>query len=211
MKTKLYKIIIKLILKLHNFSYKLSSFFSSKIEQGLHPKHRLMNYHKFFVDNINSGDTVLDIGCGNGALTFDIAKKAREAAGIDLNEKNIEIARKKFSATNIKYIAGDALKNLPNEKFDVIILSNVLEHIENRIEFLNKIKNLCPKILIRAPMINRDWITLYKKELGLEYKLDKTHFVEYTLESFQEEIATAGLKIKNYSIQFGEIWAAITL
>jgi len=53
-----------------------------------------------------------------------------------------------------------------------------LEHIENRIEFLNKIKNLAPKILIRVPMINRDWITLYKKELGMEWRLDKTHYID---------------------------------
>jgi len=36
-----------------------------------------MNYHKFFLDNINQGDVVLDIGCGNGALSFDIAKRAK--------------------------------------------------------------------------------------------------------------------------------------
>jgi len=67
-------------------------------------------------------------------------------------------------------------------------LSNILEHIENRVKFLNKIKNLAPKILIRVPMINRDWITLYKKELGVEWRLDKTHYIEYTLESFEKEL-----------------------
>jgi len=48
-----------------------------------------------------------------------------------------------------------------------------------------------------------------KKELGLEYRLDKTHFIEYTLESFQKELEKAGFKIYNYNIQFGEIWAII--
>lgn len=210
MKTKFYKIIIKLVLILHNFSYKLSSFFPNKIEQGLHPKHRLMNYHKFFLNNINQGDMVLDIGCGNGFLTFDIAKKAKEVVGIDIEKKNIKFAKQKFSAANIKYIAGDILKNFPDKKFDVIILSNVLEHIDNRTGFLNKIKSHGSKILIRVPMINRDWITLYKKELGVEWRLDKTHFTEYTLESFQKEIENVGLKIKDYSIQFGEIWAVVT-
>ena len=84
-----------------------------------------------------------------------------------------------------------------------------MEHIENRIEFLNKIKNLAPKILIRVPMINRDWITLYKKELGIEWRLDKTHYIEYTLESFKKELEKAGLNLEKYSIQFGEIWAVV--
>ena len=205
----IYKIIIKPILNLHTLLYGLSGFFSVKAEGGLHPKHRLMNYHKFFVDNVEFQDVVLDIGCGNGALTFDIAQKAAEVVGIDLNRKNIEFAEEKFSAPNIKYIIGDALKNLPDRKFDVIILSNVLEHIEDRVGFLKKVKGKGSKILIRVPMINRDWITLYKKELGLEWRLDKGHFTEYTLESFEKELEKAGLRIHNYSIQFGEIWAIV--
>jgi hypothetical protein len=58
-------------------------------------------------------------------------------------------------------------------------------------------------------MINRDWIVLYKKELGLAYMSDPTHHIEYTLETFIEELHKADLELKNYSIQFGEIWANI--
>lgn len=210
MKNKIYKILVKFTLWLHNFSYKLSSRFAIKVEgEGLHPKHRLMEYHNFFVDNINSNDIVLDIGCGNGALTYDVAKKAKKVIGIDLNKNNIAIAKEKYSALKIEYIVGDVTRDLPNKKFDVIILSNVLEHIENRVEFLENIKKMAPKILIRVPMINRDWITLYKKEIGVKWRLDPTHFTEYTLESFQEELKDAGLNLKKYKIQFGEIWAVV--
>ncbi|MBU2544899.1 class I SAM-dependent methyltransferase [Patescibacteria group bacterium] len=205
----IHKIIVKIILRLHTFLYGWAGFFSVKAEGGIHPKHRLTNYHKFFVDNIKSNDSVLDIGCGKGELTFDLAQKAKNVVGIDFNEKSIDLAKNKFSAFNIKYILGNVTEDLPCEKFDVLILSNVLEHIENRVEFLNKIKRLGDKILIRVPMINRDWITLYKKELGLEWRLDGGHFTEYTLESFKKEIEEAGLIIQDYSIQFSEIWAVI--
>ena len=209
MKNKIYKNLVRLALELHNFSYKLASQLAIRAEGGLHPKHRLMNYHKFFVDNITESDTVLDVGCGNGALSYDIAKKAKKIIGIDLNKENIKTAKKKYSAINIEYIIGDATKDLPNQKFDAVILSNVLEHIERRTDFLRKIKKLAPKILIRVPMLDRDWITLYKKELNIEWRLDNTHFIEYTLESFQEELQKAEVKIEKYSIQFGEIWAII--
>ena len=109
MKNKIYKILTKLALKLHNLSYELSTKFAIKTEGGLHPKHRLMNYHKFFVDNVNPNDTVLDIGCGNGALTFDIAKKVKKIIAIDINQENIKVAKKKYSASNIEYLIGDAL------------------------------------------------------------------------------------------------------
>lgn len=208
-KQETYKTLAKLALKLHNFSYKLATKLSIKAEGGLHPKHRLMKYHKFFVDNIAPGETVLDIGCGNGALSHDLSKKAEKIVGIDLNEENIKLAKKDFSAPNIEYLVGDATKSLPGRKFDTIILSNVLEHIENRVDFLKRIKDLAPGILIRVPMINREWITLYKKELKVEWRLDQTHYTEYTLELLKEELQEAGLRIDEFSIQFGEIWAVV--
>ncbi len=199
---------LKIILNTHSFSYRLAGSLAQKIEKdGLHPKHRLMNYHKFFVDNVSENNAVLDIGCGNGALTYDVAKKAKKVVGIDLNERNISYAKRKFSGTNIEYVCGDALTDLPNDEFDAILLSNVLEHIEKRVEFLSSIKEKAPRFLIRVPMLNRSWIDLYKKELGLEYRLDKTHFIEYTFEGFKEELDKVGLALLNYSIQFGEIWA----
>ena len=53
-------------------------------------------------------------------------------------------------------------------------------------------------------MINRSWLPLYKKSLGLEYRLDWGHFIEYTLETFQNEIKDSGLKSISYDIQFGK-------
>ena len=245
--------IVKLFLWLHSFSYRVVGFLASKAEGGIHPKHRLMDYHRFFVDNVEEGDVVLDVGCGNGALTHDIAKKAWWVVGIDLNKKNIAFAKKRYLWGNIDFICGDATKDLPlldtqleaflmpnirdkgggsvvyvyreedishlygdglrelvgKKPFDVITLSNVLEHIENRVEFLKRMKKKASTLLIRVPMVNRDWITLYKKELGMRYYGDKGHFTEYTFDGFERELEEAGLKIDRYSIQFGEIWAVV--
>lgn len=200
-------ILVRLALQLHSFSYKIASKLAIMAESGLHPKHRLMNYHQFFLDHISPTDSVLDIGCGNGALAFDLAKKAKTVVGIDTNEKNRVAWETRFARENLTYQIADATTLASAETFDVVVLSNVLEHIEHRVDFLKRIKHLAPLFLIRVPMINRDWITLYKKELGLEYRLDKTHFTEYTLKSFRDELATAGFALKEYSIQFGEIWA----
>lgn len=205
----MYKFLVKLTLNLHSFSYKLASALAIKVENDLHPKHRLMNYHQFFLNHIAQGDRVLDIGCGNGALAFDLAQKAKEVVAIDLVPENIKVAEKRFAKSNITYQVADATTFSHHQTFDVVVLSNVLEHIEHRIDFLKKIKHLASKFLIRVPMLNRDWITLYKKELRVEYRLDKTHFTEYTLKSFKNELTASELSLEDYSIQFGEIWAVI--
>lgn len=211
MKSKLFYLIpAKLTLMLHNFAYRLSTRFAVKAEGGLHPKHRIMNYHKFFIENIKGGESVLDIGCGRGELAFDLARKAGKVVAIDKNKPNIRAAQKNYSARNIEYLFGDVVRYGFGKKFDVVVLSNVLEHIEDREELLKKVKDISPKILIRVPMINRDWITLYKKENRIEWRLDKTHFTEYTLDSFKSELRRANLRMEEYSIQFGEIWGVAT-
>ncbi|MFH0740186.1 MAG: class I SAM-dependent methyltransferase [bacterium] len=205
----MWKILAKGALILHNMAYRASSILAIKAEGGLHPKHRLINYHQFFLDNIEKGSVVLDIGCSSGNLAFDLAKKASRVVGIDLNKNYLNKAKKNKQAQNIDYILGDATTYEFKEKFDFIVLSNVLEHIEKRKEFLEKIKSLANKFLIRVPILDRDWITLYKKEMGVEYRLDRGHFVEYTKDSFEKEMRDAGLKIEKFSINFGEILCVI--
>lgn len=207
MKEKIFKKLAALSLRLDNWLYKLTSFFSIKAEGGIHPKHRLIGYHNFFLRNISPSQSVLDVGCGNGALARDLAAKAGRVLGIDKEEKKIEEARKNFRRPNLEYAVGDATSFSFEKNFDVVVLSNVLEHIEDRVDFLKKIKKISPKILIRVPMFDRDWRTAYKKELGVSWKSDRTHFTEYTEESFRKELEEAGLEIISLSVRWGEIWA----
>ncbi|MFA4846205.1 MAG: methyltransferase domain-containing protein, partial [Patescibacteria group bacterium] len=104
----MYTLLVRLSLGLHNLSYKLASKFAIKAEGGLHPKHRLMNYHQFFLDHISPNDSVLDIGCGNGALAFDLAKKAKRVVGIDLNPKHEDSWQGRFASQNLTYKIADA-------------------------------------------------------------------------------------------------------
>ncbi len=209
MKKLFYKFCAKNILRFDGFYQKVLNFLAIKENAGIHPKHELTRYCDFFLANIRESDSVLDIGCGIGYVTDQAARKAKRVMGVDNDEKYLAIAKKKFRRENLKFILTDATTHQFSEKFDAVILSNVLEHIENRVKFLSDIKNLAPKILIRVPMINRDWLPLYKKQLGLFYFCDETHFTEYTLETFKKEMDEAGLNVEKYSIQFGEIWAVI--
>jgi len=179
-------------------------------DQGLHVKHRLTRYHDFFVHRIHPGERVLDVGCGNGAVAYDVADKAGAwVVGMDLEPANIALARGRFSHVRVDYLQGDVLVCLPPEPFDVVILSNILEHLPDRPEFLKKLVAVTkPKrLLIRVPLFEREWQVPLRQELGLEWRSDTTHETEYTLESFASEIAAAHLLISHLEVRWGEIWA----
>jgi len=131
--------------------------------------------------------------------------------GIELNKSNVKFACEHYQHPNLVFIHGDALKNIPEEKFDAVILSNVLEHIEYRVEFLKKIVELIhPKrLLIRVPQYDRDWRIPLKDELGVDSQLDKTHFIEYTRERFLEELSLANLQPTHMEFRWGEIWSVV--
>jgi SAM-dependent methyltransferase len=221
----LFRIIIKLpfpaflirqVLILHSFCYKLVGPLASRIEKNAHPKHRLMGYKEWFLGNIAAGDIVLDVGSNTGMMAELLSRKAKFVYGIEIVPGYVDEALTNRQEKNIQYICADATTFDYREcrPIDIVVLSNVLEHIENRHLFLNKlITQICwsdsssRTLLIRVPMIDRDWITLYKKELRLEYRLDATHFIEYTYEQFEQEMIRSGIEIKSHQVRFGEIYA----
>lgn len=206
--------IVKAALHIHNLSYHLSGQYSQRLEpDGLHPKHRLMKYHDWFKARVKPQWHVLDVGCGNGAFAFDLKDACSRVTAIDINGDNIAKARKQFAKEGITYICGDATTYRFEEAFDAIVLSNVLEHIEDRVGFLKSLYapyNLSPPtLLLRVPLLTRDWITLYKKEQGVEWRLDATHFTEYTTESLLDELRRADLLVESQTIQFGEFYGVV--
>lgn len=201
---------MRFLLRLDTALYGLEGKASVAYGNGVHTKHRHMGYHDFFVSRIDRGASVLDVGCGNGALAYDLAdKQGARVTGIDMNEVQIQFARQHFNHPQITYLVGDALQKLPSGSFDTVVLSNVLEHVSDRVVFLKKIILTAQpgQVLIRVPLFERDWRVPLKKELGLEWRLDATHATEYTQESFAEEMTSAGLGISHQELRWGELWA----
>jgi len=189
--------------------YDISGAQACRYGNGVHTKHRHTGYHDFFVKRLAAGDKVIDIGCGDGSLTFDMADRAgAHVTGIELSEASYRKALERSGHSRVRYLHGDALTDLPGESFDVAVLSNVLEHIEERVGFLQSVrKALSPaRFLIRVPAYDRDWRVPLMQELGMDYRLDKTHHIEYTRESFSNELARAGLQIDHMEFRWGEIW-----
>ncbi len=200
------------LLTLDSLLYRITSTKSIEYNGGSHVKHRLTGYHDFFVNRIQPGERVIDIGCGRGEVAYNIVSKAGGVVtGIDQNKNYLAYAKEAFKHSNIEFVLGNVLEFLPAQTYNTAIMSNVLEHIENRSAFLDKVnKQIQPKrFLFRVPMFNRDWRVPLRKELGLPYFLDDTHYIEYTQESFEQEMKAAGLRIAHMEIRWGEIWAEV--
>lgn len=212
-KSPIRKPLLSLSIFLHNISYSMIKIFLTKPNEKNQPKHNIVNYFKFFVDNIKENDTVLDIGCAEGYLAYELSKKCKKVVGIEILDKKIQIANTRFAKDNLIYVVGDATKYDYSEfkikKFDKIVLSNVLEHIKFRVKFLKSLSKLSDIILIRVPLITRDWLSVYKKMNGYNYKLDPTHYTEYTLEQIHDELDKAGFKVESYNINFGEFYGVV--
>ena len=210
------KITIRILLCMHSFCYKWSGFMASQLNNGRHPKHEIMKYKEWFQSNIVSNWTILDIGSNDGALPALLSEKAAFVYGIEISPQNIAKAKHYNSKLNIQYFCADAtvFNYKECQPIHCITLSNVLEHIENRVSFLKSlVQNVNwadkkdKRFLIRVPMINREWIVLYKKQMRLEYRLDPNHYIEYTYETFEKELKEANIVIKSSKICFGEIYA----
>jgi SAM-dependent methyltransferase len=179
-------------------------------EGGVHPKHRLMRYHDFFVDRIRPGERVLDIGCGKGELAHDIAVRSEaRVTGMDFDKDYLDFAREHFQHPGLEFVEADAEAGLPSGPWDVVILSNVLEHIDDRTGLLRRIADEArpERVLVRAPLLTRDWTVPLRQELGLFPFGDATHRVEYEPDTFRRELSAADLETREVLVEWGEIWA----
>lgn len=91
----------------------------------------------------SAGKAVLDIACGEGYGTRLLAENASSVTGIDIDNKTIELAKKRYATGNIQFLRRDATNTqLPDATFDLIVSFETLEHIEDHAGFMKEIKRL---------------------------------------------------------------------
>ena len=117
---------------------------------------------------------VLDIGCGGGLVCEPLSRLGADVTGIDASSKNIEVAKihAKKSGLKIKYFNTSPEKKEVNEKFDVILNLEVVEHVENLDLFLKSSSDLLKKNgIMFIATINRTFESYLKAIIGAEYLL----------------------------------------
>lgn len=84
---------------------------------------------------IESEDKVLDVCCGNGLITQQIAKKCKSIIGIDQSEELIAVGKHSFTEMNCVFVLGSAFdiaEVLPEQLFDKIYLQFSLQYFDKK-------------------------------------------------------------------------------
>lgn len=114
--------------------------------------------------NIESGSTVVDIGCGTGALVFDLAEKCASVTGVELSLKMVEHAKQRRTLTgktNIFFEHGNAshLPQFRDSQFDYATISMALHEMPRdvRVQVLREAKRIAKTIIIADYAVPLPW------------------------------------------------------
>ena len=177
---------------MNTIDYKEIEKFSRLSEEWWNPTGKFKPLHKFnpvrikYIKealekhyNLNSqkkilgGLSLLDVGCGGGLLSEPMCRLGAKVTGIDASKKNIEIAKIHAKKNNlkIKYIKTSPEK-FKNEKFDIILNMEIVEHVADLKYFINSCTKLLKKNgIMFVATINRTLKSYLFAIIGAEYIL----------------------------------------
>lgn len=107
------------------------------------------------INKYAAGKKILDYGCGNANFLINARHHGFNCDGAEYNREHVDILKKEIPGSNF-YLLEDFFSD-PNTTYDVIRLSNVLEHLTNPREITEKlVAKLNPKgiLIIEGPVEN---------------------------------------------------------
>ncbi|HVZ12778.1 MAG TPA: class I SAM-dependent methyltransferase [Patescibacteria group bacterium] len=141
---------------------------------------------------------ILDIGCGAGTLDFYIANKGPKILGIDISDIAINSCIETAKQLGIKNAEFKRIY-FPREnvtgKFDLIIFTEVIEHLEDDVlalQKINKLLNTNGKLILSTPSKNAP---LNRLGLTKKFDLEVGHLRRYTEEELTRKLKKEGFKI----------------
>lgn len=103
----------------------------------------------YLLPHLATGQRVLDIGCGLGTITLDLARRVApgQVTGLDREERLLPQARaaaRQAGIGNVTFVAGDAYHlDYPDRSFDVVHAHQVLQHLSDPVAALAEMRRVC--------------------------------------------------------------------
>lgn len=147
---------------------------------------------------IKKDDTILDIGCGAGTVSLYFANQGHSVYGIDISKRAIDAcvqSSKVLNVDKVMFKVMDFPEETPAKLFDVVILCEVLEHLEEDEVVLGKIFRLLKKggiAVVSAPSRNAP---LFKMGYTREFDKRVGHLRRYDLKELVKKCKGKGFTI----------------
>jgi len=166
-----------------------------------------LNYMLDLIRN-EKGKKILDFGCNSGFFT-DMIKKAapeNEVCGGDINDHALKWARKKHPHMKFYKINKEFYRK---KKFDIIVVSHVLEHIRDRETFMKQLSKILTKngrIIVTVPQerIRGDAAIVPILYNWIRFRFENPHVANLRYEELKELFSKTGFSVnkKTYTNYF---------
>ncbi len=146
------------------------------------------------INKVGSGKKILDYGCGVGDFLEHLQKNGYDVLGMEPNDSARRIAQSKVG---IEKVTSTELEQ-NTEKYDVITLWHVLEHIPNLKEIITELKKHLTKsgILVVAVPNHQSYDAKYYGEHWAAYDVPR-HLWHFTETSMRKLFSNFGMKIES--------------
>jgi len=148
---------------------------------------------------LDSPKKILDIGCGVGTISLYLANNGHKVYGIDISNNAIksctESAKKLQLENKAHFKVVDFPNKIPNEKFDLILFIEVIEHLKNDKLALRKIFSLLKRggiAIISTPSKNAP---MYKFGLADAFDQKVGHLRRYSFGELVDKCKSVGFKV----------------
>ncbi len=102
---------------------------------------RLVKYGYITIKPFFQQGKCLELGCADGLMTSWLVNDFDKLVAVDGSKKYCETIKKKIKDNKLKVVCSLFEEFEPDEKFNTIILAHVLEHLDNPVLILKRIKN----------------------------------------------------------------------
>jgi len=149
---------------------------------------------KMLSGHLRPGMSVLELGCGTGYFTRELARSGADVAAIDVSPELLDIAKANHSAPNVRYEIQNAYElSYPDAVFDSVVGSSVLHHleIEEAIHEIYRVLKSGGAIYFTEPNMLNPQIAIQKNVPWVKRKLgdspDETAFFRWPLRRLLEQ------------------------
>jgi SAM-dependent methyltransferase len=165
-------------------------------------KLRWVRRAKMLTNHLAPGMTVLELGCGTGYFTRELARSGGNIVAIDVSPELLEIARANCSPPNVRYEIQNAYQlSYADAVFDSVVGSSVLHHleIEAALREIYRVLNPGGTMCFTEPNMLNPQIAIQKNVASVKRKLgdspDETAFFRWPLRSLLERIGYREIRI----------------